>query len=175
MRKLICVLAIAGSATALQAQVNGGFETGDTTGWTVGGDLSFTAVTGTLPHTGAFSYQAGPTGGIGFLEQAIPCNVGDLATVDFWLAGDNFAPNSFAAYFDGALLTTQVDTGFGYTQFTFANIPVTTANPVIHFEFSHPPAYWYLDDVSVTCIPAPGAAALIGLGGLFAARRRRSN
>lgn len=34
--------------------------------------------------------------------------------------------------------------------------------------------YWMVDDVSVTAIPAPGAMALLGLGGLCAARRRRA-
>lgn len=32
---------------------------------------------------------------------------------------------------------------------------------------------WYIDDVSITAIPAPGAMALLGLGGLVATRRRR--
>lgn len=32
---------------------------------------------------------------------------------------------------------------------------------------------WYIDDVSVTGVPAPSALALLGLGGLVAARRRR--
>jgi hypothetical protein len=31
----------------------------------------------------------------------------------------------------------------------------------------------FLDDISLTVIPAPGTAALLGLGGLLAARRRR--
>jgi hypothetical protein len=31
----------------------------------------------------------------------------------------------------------------------------------------------FLDDISLTVVPAPGAAALLGLGGLLAARRRR--
>ena len=32
---------------------------------------------------------------------------------------------------------------------------------------------WYVDDVSIRAIPAPGAMALLGLGGLVATRRRR--
>lgn len=32
---------------------------------------------------------------------------------------------------------------------------------------------WYVDDVSIRAIPAPGAMALLGLGGLVAVRRRR--
>lgn len=32
---------------------------------------------------------------------------------------------------------------------------------------------WYIDDVSIRAIPAPGAMALLGLGGLVAVRRRR--
>lgn len=34
-------------------------------------------------------------------------------------------------------------------------------------------AGWYIDDVHITGIPAPGALALLGIGGLVAARRRR--
>lgn len=32
---------------------------------------------------------------------------------------------------------------------------------------------WYIDDVSVTGVPAPSALALLGLGGVVAGRRRR--
>lgn len=32
---------------------------------------------------------------------------------------------------------------------------------------------WYLDDVSVTGVPAPSALALLGIGGIAAGRRRR--
>lgn len=33
---------------------------------------------------------------------------------------------------------------------------------------------WYIDDVSLTGIPTPGAAGLLAMGGLVAARRRRA-
>ena len=32
---------------------------------------------------------------------------------------------------------------------------------------------WGIDNIEVTAVPAPGAAALVGIGGLMAARRRR--
>lgn len=32
---------------------------------------------------------------------------------------------------------------------------------------------WYIDDVSITAVPAPGSLALLGLGGIVALRRRR--
>ncbi|QKK07241.1 MAG: PEP-CTERM sorting domain-containing protein [Planctomycetota bacterium] len=32
---------------------------------------------------------------------------------------------------------------------------------------------WYIDDVAIRGVPAPASAALLGLGGLVATRRRR--
>ncbi|MBC7773539.1 MAG: PEP-CTERM sorting domain-containing protein [Pyrinomonadaceae bacterium] len=175
MRQLICVLAIVGSATALQAQVNGGFETGDLTGWTQGGNTGFTAVTSNNVHTGSFSFQMGPVGSPGTLEQTLTgFSPGDVASLNFWLAADSDG-ELFSATLDGVtVLSTSSGAGFGYTEFNFL-VPITNSNPILHFDFQHSPAYWYLDDVSVALVPAPGAAALLGLGGLVATRRRRSN
>src|SRR5207248_7944647 len=102
---------------------NGGFETGDFTGWR-GGRSSF--VTGTIdgisPHSGNFQ-AASKVGGL--LDQPVPNTIpGRFYTINFWLA--NAAPlrNSFSAVWQsgasGATLLSLVNQAeFGYTEYTF--------------------------------------------------------
>ncbi|MBL8761768.1 MAG: choice-of-anchor J domain-containing protein [Phycisphaerae bacterium] len=80
------------------------------------------------------------------------------------------------------LWSTQADTGgFGSLPGASQTIDITaySGNTVnIGFHYYDPNTGdwdWYVqvDDVVVDAVPAPGAAALLGLGGLLAARRRR--
>lgn len=41
---------------------NGGFETGDFTGWTLGGNTGYTGVTGSYAHSGNFGAYFGAGG-----------------------------------------------------------------------------------------------------------------
>ena len=90
---------------------NGGFETGDFTGWTQGGDLSFTSVSTTMPHSGTFFYEAGPLTE-GTLDQAIATTAGKTYTVDFWLANTDTANNNdFSASFAGVPILSLTNAG----------------------------------------------------------------
>src|SRR4051812_22535412 len=79
---VIAMLA-AGSAKA-DLVVNGGFETGDFTGWIQSGDTVSTKVNTFIPHTGNFSVQAGPATSLGFLSQTLPTTPGTNYTISFW-------------------------------------------------------------------------------------------
>jgi MYXO-CTERM domain-containing protein len=185
MKKTIfAVTAVALAAAAANAQLtNGGFETGDFTGWSQFGDLSFTGVTsGTLngvgPQEGAFHAYFGPIGS-GGISQAIAANTGDTLTITFML-GNNpynspFPDDSVSVDVGGVNLAAATNVGslnYGGLSFTLTS-PVD--NPVLSFTFHNAPDYWLLDNVAVnvTQTPAPGAAAVLGLGGLAAGRRRR--
>jgi hypothetical protein len=175
----LATAALLASAPLRAGVINGGFETGDFTGWTQFGDTSFTGVDGFAPHSGNFAAFFGPidTGGI---SQTLTTVAGTAYNIQFWMQnegdvnGDN-SPNSFAVNWDGgAAEITLINAGaFGYTLYAF-NAIATSATTDLTFSFTHLPAFWDLDDVTVT-VPEPGSLALLALAGgmLGFARRRR--
>ncbi len=175
-----------GSAAATELVINGGFETGDLTGWSLFGLHGFPSVSSgffngeNIERSGAYGLLIGPPdfpgGGI---EQIISASIGDVVTVSFWLHTDGSLPNSFRAELGGTALMTasnQATTQL-YTQFTFSNIVVTNNNPLLSFGFYHASGFYYLDDVSVqlvsSAIPLPSGAALATAGLVLVATRRR--
>ena len=139
---------------------NSGFETGNFTGWTQSGDLSYTGVNTNLPHTGLYSAELGPNSGSdGFLAQSFASTPGSNYTLDYWLQNDGGTPNSFHAMIDGVDVPGSVLTAapaFGYTDFTFT-ITATLPTTELKFGFVQVPNYWHLDDVSVVpAAPGPG-------------------
>jgi hypothetical protein len=136
--------------------VNGGFETGDFSGWTQSGNLGNTLVTSTMAHSGTFSAQLGPVANGGFLTQTLTTVPGQSYNISFWLAVDSGTPNDFSASLDSVSILSLVDSpAFQYTLFS-ANITATSTSSVLQFGFRHDPAYWYLDDVCVSSgAPSP--------------------
>jgi hypothetical protein len=152
--------------------VNGGFETGDFTGWTQSGVLSFTRVNTNLPHSGSYAAELGPDTGEGFLAQTLALTPGSNYTLDYWLQNNGGTPNSFRAMIDGVDIPLSVLTdapAMPYTEFMFT---FTAGGPTteVKFGFLQTPSYWHLDDVSVVPAPAPppqgGSGSQGTLGGV---------
>lgn len=97
--------------------VNGGFETGDFTGWVASGpDVEFAALGGDFGN-----YTATLSGG-GSLAQNIATGAGQHYTLSFYLAGDaGGGSQSFSASFGGTTLLSAVNSeiAFGFTKYTF--------------------------------------------------------
>lgn len=183
IRLAVAVLALAVTAHRAQGQLvtNGGFESGDLSGWTLTGSVCTTAATSNpaRAHSGSYGLQSGPVFGNCTLSQSIATTAGGQYTFSFWVAnlsGDR--TNSFAASWDGGVVYA-VGNGpeFAYTQQMFA-VNATSATTTIAFTIRHDPSWYLIDDVSVvaaiTTVPEPSTYALLaaGLLGIMVVRRR---
>lgn len=151
--------------------VNGGFETGDFTGWTTGGNLSFTGVAGVhngvSPHSGNFQAFLGPIGSNGFISQNLATVPGGHYVLDFSLQNDGGTPNYFSIIWGGVPFFIYTDVqAFGYTSLQYP-LPTTFTNiTTLEIDFRQDPAYWHLDDISVTALSTPDSGSTVVLLGV---------
>lgn len=180
---MICAAAVCGLSSTARANfiVNGGFETGDFTGWTPSGNTGaappgFTSVVpsgqdGFNSHSRAFFAALGPRGSDGFLSQSFADTAGQSLRIEFFLASDGGLPNDFSASFDATtLLSLTNDPAHGYTDFVFT-ATATGSDTLTIGGFRNDPGFFALDDVSVDpvsspvgSIPEPASLALLGMG-----------
>jgi hypothetical protein len=165
---------------------NGSFQTGDFTGWTLGGNTGFTGVcsncNGYTDEDGDGFYAfLGAVGSDTLLSQSFSDTSGQNYVFSFWYNSDGGTPNDFSAFWDGTPLLTIIDgpnTGGEWINYTFTE--AGTGSDTIQFDVRNDPGYDGLDNVSVagvSPIPEPSSFLLLGsglvaLGGL---RRRFLN
>lgn len=189
MKRYAVLLALAVSLLLVQAAaadvVNGGFETGNFTGWTLSGNPQINdpyyagVVIGEgYPRTGDYAAYFGTQVTLGFISQAIATTPGAPYTVSFSLCSQEDegvgTPNQFQAIWDGFAISNQVnipDQPYALNSFT---VTASTALTTLEFGFRNDPYYLLIDDVSVAVVPIPGAVWLLGSGlvGLVGLRRK---
>jgi hypothetical protein len=157
---------------------NPGFESGDLTGWAVGG-FGDIGVDSSNPHSGSYAAFFGGENPI--LTQILDTVPDTIYTVSFWLANSSVSEsNSFSVIFAGeTLLELSNSEPFGYTLFTFSGLSVRGRAEAIDFVGEAPEGFWYLDDVSVTAsgfVPEPFSTLWLALpfAGIVAFRRFRA-
>ena len=164
----LAAMALATVAISAHADItNGGFETGDFSGWAQMGDTSFSGVDAFAARTGSYGAFFGPTS-VGGISQSF-ATVGNTAyLVSFSLSLlDSSQPNSFSWAWNGATQAPSFGNAavFGYTNFS-ATVLAIAPTSTIAFSFRSPESFWLLDNVSVVAapIPEPESAVLFGAG-----------
>jgi hypothetical protein len=165
---LVASFLLVTTATAAELITNGGFETGDFTGWTWTGNTGFTGVTTTptYVHSGTYGAQLGPVGSDGFLTQILPTVASALYFVDFWLYHDGGTPNDFTVLWNGVDVGPSLVNAAAFPYTEYSGFLVAAGNDTFTFQYRQDPAYFGLDDVSVTgtTAPIPGTVVLLGSG-----------
>jgi VCBS repeat-containing protein len=143
--------------------VNGGFETGDLTGWSA----SSSASTEFLGLGGAFgNYVAvlGPNNLTNSLSQDVATTPGQQYTVSFVLGGDTEASSDpLTVTWDGVTILSLAQVPIGFTQYTF-NVTgdASAATTPLSFDYSDDGTGILLDQVAVDADTSPATESAQG-------------
>lgn len=164
---------LAGHASAGNLVVNGGFETGDFSGWTVVANGAaevepdgyvYNGMT-YYSHSGNYFAALGSDILSGSVSQTLSTIAGQSYTLSFWLASDGLTPNLFKVLWDGSTLSDQTNIpAQGYLEQTYS--VQGTGTDTLMFYGGDGPGYLSLDDVSVigSAVPEPASFTLLTLG-----------
>jgi hypothetical protein len=137
---------------------NGGFETSSFSDWTYVGNSTYATVTfnSSYVYSGTYGAQFGPSDSLGFLSQNLPTVGGVRYLLSFWL--DNplaGTPNEFNVSWNGNVLFDETNlAALPWTNMQFI-VSTATTNSALQFGFRNDPAFFGLDDVSLSPFVLP--------------------
>ena len=179
MRKILLILMslvlmmLPGMALSIPLVANGGFETGDFTGWTQtpasSGSLFSVTSDPDFRHSGSWGAAFGAVGNFDdSISQTLSTNAGQHYTLTFWLGHSSTdVQNDFHVSWDGSPVLDLVNvSSFIFTEYTY-DVKASSPSTDLRFSGREVPAWFALDDVSVTAaaaVPEPATMLLLGSG-----------
>lgn len=156
------------SVTPVPLLQNGGFESGDFSGWTAGGNFGFCTVNTNYANAGFYGGQFGPVGSLGYLSQNVRTVPGQTYLIGFTLDNPMLMSSAeFSVAWNGMPLMDVTNLGLiGWLNFEFI-VPASGTNSTLQFGFRDDPAYLGLDGVFVAPIPQPSFQSITKTGGLI--------
>jgi trimeric autotransporter adhesin len=134
---------------------NGGFESGDLSGWNLAGNTDQVGVDN-VSFDGSFAGLFGAIGSEGILSQDVETTAGQQYLLDFRLSGGGDDGADFSVNWNGDALAALADVSLpDYSEFQYV---VSGADGLSHLEFAlrNDPDFWRMDDITLRPL-LPGA------------------
>jgi hypothetical protein len=140
--------------------INGGFETGDWTGWTPENDSNSGMFQNYSSHSGAYSAElSAPSYSPVSISQTISTTIGQHYALSFWAKRASYTPCQITLDWEGSTgtqpLTISDSTGLGtgYTQYNYI-VGATNSSTVLKFSAIDLGDFIDLDDITMTTTSA---------------------
>src|SRR5581483_11077436 len=160
---LVVLLALPANANLI---VNGGFETGNFSGWDVSGATVYGfdyGITNAGPHSGTYAAYFGAMTGNTSLSQTLSTIPGQLYDGSFWIGNTNQkqpADNLIQVIWDGNVVLNGSNVPDAPWTHEEGMLAATGTSTTIEFVFHNVPGWFNLDDVSVDAVPEPNVGFL---------------
>lgn len=130
--------------------LNGGFEAGTFTNWTLTGGTHNVTTSSTYVHSGTHGAQIFSSGTLAYLSQTLTTTPGALYNISCWLKCTGGTPNDFQILWNGTVLLNATNIpNVGWTNYQ-TSVTANTNISVVQFSYRNDLAYFGFDDVTLT-------------------------